>query len=621
MTFIILLLVVVFFFIIHNRLSVIENLLEQIKKGGVVPVVKTPVSTPVSSPVPVSTTTNTPTPVQTMAEKIIPPTSTTFSASPVSPASAKMPISPISPISTQSSEETFGKTLGIVGIFAVLFGIAFFLKYAFDTGLIGITGRLILGAGVGILGIVLGRMLKAKYEAYSHILSGGGIGILFITAYTAHVLYNVISAPVAYIMFGIITIISVILSVKDGKMLLAAVGVSAGFLAPLLISHGTESFVGLFSYMLIINAGVAMISYTYRWSTLHYISFIGTLISVSTWFNRVEDESSRLLFVTFITLYFIIFLASSIFHHVVRKEMSTEGDIAFVTVNALWYISIAYPILHPVFPDGMGIFMTIIGLMYLVVGYFSFTAHKEDKLLNAALPLIGLLFVTVAVPIHFDGSWTTAAWVVEALALCVIDYKINGQRLYKYALIVYFIGLFNLAVDSTSTGGLSNGNIWVPIFNERFVTYVIAILSGLLMAYVIHRATKETQEEAEFLKPMPVFLGVVTQLITLYLFTTEIHIYFSNMGGASTGTGLENTIVSIVWALYAAFLTIVGFVKHTKAFRVFGMALFLLTAARIFLSLWELGPLYRIVTSIIFGIIALAASFLYARFKERIKGW
>ena len=39
------------------------------------------------------------------------------------------------------------------------------------------------------------------------------------------------------------------------------------------------------------------------------------------------------------------------------------------------------------------------------------------------------------------------------------------------------------------------------------------------------------------------------------------------------------------------------------------------------LSLWELGPLYRIVTSIIFGIIALAASFLYVRFKERIKGW
>jgi len=371
--------------------------------------------------------------------------------------------------------------------------------------------------------------------------------------------------------------------------------------------------------MLIINAGVAVISYTYRWPALHYISFIGTLISVSTWFDRVQDESSRLLFVTFITLYFIIFLASSIFHHVVRKEMSTEGDIAFVTVNALWYISIAYPILHPVFPDGMGIFMAIIGLMYLVVGYFSFTAHKEDKLLNAALPLIGLLFVTVAIPIHFDGSWTTVAWVIEALALCVIDFKINGQRLYKYALIVYFIGLFNLAVESA---GMGVGEIFVPIFNERFVTYVIAILSGLLMAYVIHRATKETPEEMESLKPVPVFLGVVTQLITLYLFTSEIQLYFSNLDGVSTGSsGLENTIISIVWALYAAFLTIVGFAKHTKAFRVFGMALFLLTAARIFLSLWELGPLYRIVTSIIFGIIALAASFLYARFKERIKGW
>jgi uncharacterized membrane protein len=608
MTFIILLLVVVFFFIIHNRLNVIENLLEEIKKGRAP--VSTPISTPATTPSPVATVTT------SMPASVATPVATVSQSQP-QPQPQSRPIPPAQP--TQSSEETFGKTLGIVGIFAVLFGIAFFLKYAFDTGLIGITGRLILGAGVGILGIVLGRMLKAKYEAYSHILSGGGIGILFITAYTAHVLYDVISAPVAYIIFGIIMITSVILSVKDGKMLLAAVGVSAGFLAPLLVSFGTESFVGLFTYMLIINAGVAVISYTYRWPALHYISFIGTLISVSTWFDRVQDESSRLLFVTFITLYFIIFLASSIFHHVVRKEMSTEGDIAFVTVNALWYISIAYPILHPVFPDGMGIFMAIIGLMYLVVGYFSFTAHKEDKLLNAALPLIGLLFVTVAIPIHFDGSWTTVAWVIEALALCVIDFKINGQRLYKYALIVYFIGLFNLAVDSA---GMGVGEIFIPIFNERFVTYVIAILSGLLMAYVIHRATKETPEEMESLKPVPVFLGVVTQLITLYLFTSEIHLYFSNIDGVSTGSsGLENTIISIVWALYAAFLTIIGFAKHTKAFRVFGMVLFLLTAARIFLSLWELGPLYRIVTSIIFGIIALAASFLYARFKERIKGW
>ncbi len=615
MTFIIMVLLVIFFLIIHNRLGVIENLLEQIKKGGVVPAVKpttvAQVPTPVSTSVPVSAAA----PVQSMAESIPQPVAASISK-PIEP--AKMPIK-------ESSEETLGRTLGIIGIFAVLFGVAFFLKYAFDNNLIGITGRLVLGAGVGLLGLVLGRLLKAKYEMYSHILSGGGIGILFVTAYTAHVLYDVISAPIAYLLFGIITLISVILSIKDGKMLLAAIGVSAGFFAPLLISLGNESFVSLFTYMLIINVGVAIISYVYRWAGLRYISFIGTIISVSSWFYRVEDESSRYLFAVFITLYFLIFLATSIFHHIVRKEMSVEGDVVFVMVNALWYVSLAYPILHPLYPDGMGIFMALVGLLYLAVGYFSFITHKEDKLLNAALPLTGLFFFTIAIPIHFDGGWTTSAWLIEALCLCVIDFKINGKRLYKYAMVVYFIGLVSLFFDSFSLGYVPGDLFFIPIFNERFMTYAIAIVSGLLMAYVISRAVKEsTDTDVQDLKSLPVFLGVITQIITIYLFTTEIHYYFTHEASVSrtaTSSGLENTVISIVWALYAAFLTVIGFVKHAKPFRIFGMALFLLTAVRIFLSLWELGPLYRIVTSIIFGVIALSASFLYARYKDRIKAW
>ena len=38
-----------------------------------------------------------------------------------------------------------------------------------------------------------------------------------------------------------------------------------------------------------------------------------------------------------------------------------------------------------------------------------------------------------------------------------------------------------------------------------------------------------------------------------------------------------------------------------------------------FLEVWQLGQLARIISSIAFGVIALAASFMYAKYKQRLK--
>lgn len=610
MTFIAAVVIAVYLIIISKRLTVIESSLSDLKKRRGVVQSATPVKqaqAPIFEPAP---------------EMPAAPAPFVASAKPIEPIEPVAQVNHVpSPVETPSSEETLGKTLGVIGIFAVLFGIAFFLKYAFDNELIGISGRLVLGFVVGMLGLALGRMLKSKYESYSQILSGGGIGILFVTAYSAHVLYQVISAPLAYTLFGLITAVSVWLSIMDGKMTLAAIGVAAGFLAPILVAARQESFGPLFVYALIINAGVAAIAYAYRWLPLHYIAFVGTFITTASWIGRLEDDSQRILFAAFVTLYFLIFLAASVFHHIVRQENSKGSDVFFITLNAFWFVSFVYPVLKIVTPDGMGVFMAIVGLLYLALAYISFTSHKQDKLLNTALPLTGLFFFTIAIPLHFHGSWITAAWFIEAFILCAVDYKINGRRLYAYSMIIYFIGVLRLfTLDARYDGSLVT---FIPIFNERFFVFVIAVLTGLGMAYFIRRAIKDAPEsekvEVEQLKPLPTLLGVFTQFVALFLITSEIHYYFASEG--SDARGLENTVISIAWAIYAVFLTVLGFVLHSKAFRGLGMLLFILTAGRIFISLWELGPLYRIVTSITFGVIALGASFLYARYKEKIKTW
>ena len=94
---------------------------------------------------------------------------------------------------------------------------------------------------------------------------------------------------------------------------------------------------------------------------------------------------------------------------------------------------------------------------------------------------------------------------------------------------------------------------------------------------------------------------------------------------ASTGKSYEslrnisNTTVSILWALYAALLTIVGFAKKHAAIRRMGLVLFIITAFKVVIDVWELGELYRTISFIGFGIIALTISFLYVKYKDRLK--
>ncbi|KKR20565.1 MAG: hypothetical protein UT50_C0016G0014, partial [Candidatus Moranbacteria bacterium GW2011_GWA2_39_41] len=63
----------------------------------------------------------------------------------------------------------------------------------------------------------------------------------------------------------------------------------------------------------------------------------------------------------------------------------------------------------------------------------------------------------------------------------------------------------------------------------------------------------------------------------------------------------------------------IGFMRRMRVLRLFGLIFFFVTACRVFIYVWEQGPLYRIFSTIAVGVIALSAAFLYAKYKDRIK--
>jgi uncharacterized membrane protein len=536
-----------------------------------------------------------------------------------------------------SGEEAGGRWLGKIGVAAIFIGVAFFLNMAFQSGLIGPVGQVILGIFAGIILLGIGQYLRAKYRVYSDILMGGGVAILYLTIFAASTIYGFIHQPTALFFILIVTALSVMVSMIDGAITMAMIGIIGGFFVPFWVSYNGDSFI-LLSYILLLDIGVLAISFKQRWHKLTYIAFFGTILNFMAWSHPATLGTQML----FLTLYFIIFLVSSIAHHIFRKEKSNGLDLLLITANALGYFALSYSLLYGDYADFMGFFAVIMAIVYAIVSYLALSTDAEDVALNYYAPGLAILFLTIAVPLQLDGSWVTLAWLIEAVVIMLLAKAVNRPSYTVFAIVVYAVGLVNLLAQS---GNYRLDATYVPFINSIFILFVIAIVASYVIASVFKSAsgmilgTKTVTLAALFL--------VVANIITVYAVTYEVskifdskiemasasqsirlnndYNYNGNVQGAYRGVDVNsinnqrNTIISIIWALYAIGLIAFGFAMRSRVFRIFGLVFFFITAAKIFIDVWSLGQGYAVISSIVFGIIALLGSFAYAKYQHRIK--
>jgi hypothetical protein len=102
--------------------------------------------------------------------------------------------------------------------------------------------------------------------------------------------------------------------------------------------------------------------------------------------------------------------------------------------------------------------------------------------------------------------------------------------------------------------------------------------------------------------------------------------YYSSLqykSSQATIVSLENKSsisLSIFWLIYAIGLLAVGVIGKYKSVRIGGLALLILAILKLFfVDLWSLGTLYRIISSISLGVVLMAISFVYQKYKGVIK--
>jgi uncharacterized membrane protein len=122
----------------------------------------------------------------------------------------------------------------------------------------------------------------------------------------------------------------------------------------------------------------------------------------------------------------------------------------------------------------------------------------------------------------------------------------------------------------------------------------------------------------------PGLLGALGVILGFILLNLEIADYFSigpTLTFSFTGNFARDMTYSIAWALFALGLIIAGMRMKLRAARYAGVALLVVTLAKLFLhDLNDLAELYRIGAFVSVAMILIAASFIYQRFlaPERV---
>jgi uncharacterized membrane protein len=204
-----------------------------------------------------------------------------------------------------------GNTVARVGLLVLFVGVAFLLRYVAERTAVPIELRLAGVALGGVVFLVVGWRMRERRPGFAVTLQGGAIGILYLTAYAALRLYEVLPPVAAFAFMAALAALSAVLAVLQDARALAALGATGGFLAPLLVATGSGRIELLFSYYLVLNLGVLGVALFRAWRELNWIAFGFTFGVSGLWALQRYSPADYPVGQGFLAAFWLLFLAVS----------------------------------------------------------------------------------------------------------------------------------------------------------------------------------------------------------------------------------------------------------------------------------------------------------------------
>ena len=426
---------------------------------------------------------------------------TTSQPEPVQPVVNKPPVEPRPGFFERNPdlEKFIGENLANkIGIAVLVLGIGFFVKYAIDRDWINEIGRVFIGILCG--GILLGtaHWLRKKFTAFSSVLVGGGIAVLYLTIAIAFHEYQLFTQTAAFIIMIGITGFSVIFSLAYNRIELAIVALVGGFASPFIVSTGDGNYIVLFTYLLILDVGMLVLAYYKKWNLVNIVAYAFTVILFGSWLSAGFDDTQVSMVrgaLIFVTLFYFVFFAMNVINNLKERTSFNALEFGLLLSTTFLYYAAGTVILNNESGEAFkGLFTAALGVFNFIFAFILYRRANVDK--NLVFLLIGLVltFISLAAPVQLEGNYITLFWAAETVLLLWLSQK-SGIRLMKLAsLIVMALMIISLIMDWSQIYLNPQDFDLTIIFNKGYITSIFS-LASIVFTYLLLK--KEKQESAE----------------------------------------------------------------------------------------------------------------------------
>ena len=480
------------------------------------------------------------------------------------------------------------KILGWTGATAMVLATAYLIRLAVDSGWLTPERQLALAVLSGFLLIGAGLRLRGADREYASLLPAGGLVVLFLSVYGAHLYYHFIGVGLATGAIIAICLLALWLARLFESELYSLFAVVGSYSAPFLLDALAGSVLDLAVYF---SAWSVLFSVYAIWLGTRRVYLLAAYMALLG-FHLIYDTNDLSAWVeafSFQVVQFLVFLAAAVWFSIHHKQPLNRNEaIAHLPLLLLFY-ALQYPLLKTNLPT-FAPWISLLSAALLLLAY-QFAKHR----LTAA-PEAGSLLVSayVALVLFHAGYMELlpndlAPWAVLLVLPILAAYfrfagnKSNASLQWPFQLLVGIVFTINYlrVIVEADTGGNADHPL-LPLFYA----------AELYAAYYYTR-----------------------RLPNLKAFTTPV-LYAGHIAlmGAVVSLFDDRLAVSFVWGAIGLACLALAFKYQDKLLGKSSLLIFSASVAKVLLfDLSDATPLLRIASLAILGVTLYIGGWMYKK--------
>ncbi|WP_300483864.1 DUF2339 domain-containing protein, partial [uncultured Neisseria sp.] len=409
-----------------------------------------------------------------------------------------------------------GNPLLKTGIVVLFLGLAFLLRYASERVHVPVELRYLTVAGAGLAAVVGGWKLQSRKREYGLVLQGFGVAVMYLTALAALKLHPLLPMSVVFGLMVAMVVLMAWLAVRQNAQIMAQVALIGGMAAPLLTSDGSGNYLVLFSYLALLNGGVAAIAWFKAWRPLNLTGFAATFAIAALWGMRSYTPEHFATTEPFLIYHWLLY--TFIAYLFARRKLTENSEDSVMPIadnvtleeigNSIYTHGLRVHVLdHTLL---FGTMAAAFGLQYRMVehwpsadalsalgfaavyGLAALLLKRQQGLyiLRQAFFALAVLFLTIAVPLYFEPSNTVILWSAESALVYFFGLRQQRPHIRLGALMVYLLAaliqLGNYQGFGTDT-----------VLEGQWFTTVVVLLGGAAIYLLWYFSRREGSAQWE----------------------------------------------------------------------------------------------------------------------------